>query len=82
MRLSTHVTAPTEPSYEALRQFMCYLHHHLHLPIMYLRKQPKEARPVETFWRKGDAELKAHSDSVDPNVTNDNDADHGRDLRD
>jgi hypothetical protein len=82
MRLSGYMAAPSAASYEALYQFMCYLYHHKHLPIMYPSKQPKTMKPVEMHWNRGAAELLAHTDKVDPLFENANDSEHARDLAD
>ena len=45
MRLSTYMSNPTSPAYDALHQLMSYLLHHKHLPIMYPSK-PFKTKPL------------------------------------
>lgn len=80
MRLSTYMSNPNSPSYDALHQLMTYLLHHKHLPIMYPTK-PLKMKPIHCHFRKGHAEYsRTPIDNTD--FTAYHDADLARDLRD
>ena len=58
MRLSTYLSAPRLPCYDALEQMMRYLYHHPHVPIMYPRKVSLNS-PINVHFYKGYAEPKS-----------------------
>lgn len=80
MRLSTYMSNPALPTYEALHQLMSYLLHHKHIPIMYPRK-PFKTNPIRCHFLKGYAEYtNTLLDNVDLAAYHDGDL--ARDLRD
>jgi hypothetical protein len=51
------MACPNIPIFEALHFTMCYLFHHLYLPIMYTSKKMKHtAAALHTHWSHGFAE--------------------------
>ena len=79
MRLSTYMSHPTKPEYEALHHCMIYLLHHPHLPIMYPRK-PLKKNPLGFNFNKGVAELSSSYNKLEYDAYHD--ADIARDLCD
>ena len=57
MRLSGFNSAPSLPCYTALHNFMQYLFHHSHVPIMYPRKNVKTYE-MTVHCAKGEGEIK------------------------
>jgi hypothetical protein len=57
MFFSGYMACPNIPIFYAFHRTMCYLYHHKHLPIMYLRKPLKKGGNIlHTFWNNRQAE--------------------------
>lgn len=48
---------PSLETYKILYQFICYLYHHPHVPIMFSCKPPNMETPMKSYFGKGETEL-------------------------
>ena len=80
MRLSTYLSAPRLPCYDAVEQMMRYLYHHPHVPIMYPRKT-SNCSPMNIHFYKGYAEPQSvNASNKQLGMASWSDSDFARDL--
>ena len=55
IQLSEYNTSPTPATFHALIYLLCYIYHHLHLPLMY--RSDNNENKLQYFTVKGHAEI-------------------------
>ena len=80
MRLSGYNNCPTQATYKALFQGMCYLYHHPMVPIMFARTPVQDDVPMQSHFGKGSAEITNYDYSKHTGLESWSDADFSRDV--
>ena len=80
MRLSRYNNYLSQACFKALYQGMCYLNHHLMVPMMYLSKKISDEKSVRSHCAKGEAKITSYSYTAHSRLEAWSDMDFGRDI--